>query len=404
MREIHGQPVILWALVFFFLGLGFTARVDIPLAVLALCSAFAFNQPGTTFTLVRSADHWPLLVFLLAALVATVFSVDPLHSLRVQPQFLPALLCYAIITTFVTTTSRLRFVCLGLLFSGLLTSIFVLLATIKMRGADPLLQVRLLGNAMMIVPNDVLLMSVIAPIVLGLAWQGRRELRWLAALYILVNLLVGALVQSRQAVILLLFGLVVVATIMRPRWCVPILLVGIVVGAAVDALLGWPLAGKIFMFPRAYVWHSAWVMFLDRPWTGHGPGMFNELYFVYLERAGYVLEQLGDRRTMPWAHNLFLEQLAERGVQGLLAMLVLLASSAARAARFLQGTGGESLKPLRAGIFAGLMVMIAAGIGEATLTRLWVAVMLFCLVALCLVQSRLSEGRDAAHPAAVTEC
>lgn len=377
---VAGQLPVMWALALFFLGLGFTARFDVPLALFAVTASIALGELPRRPVGELWREHWPLAVFLLAALLTTVLSVDPRHSLAVQPQLLPALLCYAVLVAFASNLAALRFICVSLLASGLLTATLMLVGADSGSGVDdPLEQVRMLGNALLIVPNDVLMLSVMAPLVAGVAWTGGGWLRVLAIIYLVLALVAGVMIESRQAVLLLIMGMVLLAGLMRPVWVLPLLCLGVVAGVLVDWLLGWPLAHKIFMFPRTYVWHTAWVMFLDRPWTGQGPGMFKDLYFPFLERAGYVLAELGDRRTMPWAHSLYLEQLAERGIPGLLALLALLGSAMAQAMASWRRAASVQVRAMAAGLLAAWLVFAAAGIAESTLSRLWVTVMLLLL-------------------------
>ncbi|HQQ63611.1 MAG TPA: O-antigen ligase family protein [Pseudomonadales bacterium] len=391
MPLLAGFPPVLWALSFFFLGLGLTARVDIPLAVFAMTAALSLGDIERGGWRNYLQQHWPLVLFLVVAAVTTVTSVDPLHSVQVQPQLLPALLCYAVIISFVTTLPRLRFACTGLLAGGMLTAVLMLSGASQMDVDDPLVKVKLLGNGLLIVPNDVLLLSVIAPLALGLAWSARWWLRLVVATYLLLALVACVVMHSRQAVVVWALGLVLVATWMRPRWIVPFLLVTTAGGLLVDGLLGWPLLNKIFMFPRIYVWHTAWAMFVDRPWLGQGPGMFKDLYFPFLEKAGYVLADLGDRRTMPWAHNLYLEQLAERGLPGLVALLCLLGRALLHGVRKVRHSALPEARGLQVGITSALLALVISGVAEASLSRLWVTVLLLVLVAFCSLEQLPQE-------------
>jgi O-antigen ligase len=63
---------------------------------------------------------------------------------------------------------------------------------------------------------------------------------------------------------------------------------------------------------------AAWLVFLDHPFIGVGPGMFNSYYPEYAERVGLKIHT-GTRA----AHNLFLEIAAELGLIGLLLFLLL---------------------------------------------------------------------------------
>lgn len=383
MPLIAGFPLVLWAMALFFLGLGWTARVDIPLAVFAMTAALSFGDIERGSWRKYLQQHWPLVLFLGVAAITTTTSVDPRHSMSVQPQLLPALLCYTVIISFVTTLPRLRFACAGLLAGGILTAILMLVGSSQMAVDDPLVKVKLLGNGLLIVPNDVLLLSVIAPLALGLAWSGNLLERAMTVVYLPLALVACVVMHSRQAVVIWSLGLVVVAAWMRPRWMLPILLATTAVGLLVDGLMGWPLLDKIFMFPRSYVWHTAWAMFLDRPLLGQGPGMFKDLYYPFLEKAGYVLAELGDRRTMPWAHNLYLEQLAERGLPGLIALLCLVGNALLHMFRTVRQLPTDGDRGLYIGILSALLALLASGIAEASLSRLWVTVTLLVLVAFC---------------------
>ncbi len=388
---LNAFPPVLWAMALFFLCLGFTARIDIPLAVFAITAALAFNQENNSPNWLEMVKlHWPLAFFLFIAIVTTVTSTDPHHSLGVQPQLLPAVLAYSVIAHFIVTPERQRFFCGSLLASGLLTVTLMLIGIYSANSDDALEKIKLLGNALFIVPNDVLMLSIIAPLTLAFAWNNHSIIKWLAALYLLLTLIASAMIGSRQAVLVFLLGQSMFFAILKPRWFLPIFFCGAVTGLLIDWLLGWPLAHKILMFPRTYVWHTAWVMFLDRPWTGQGPGMFKDLYFPFLEKAGYVVAELGDRRNMPWAHNLYLEQLAERGVAGLLALLCLLGAAVLQAWRFSRLPPAND-SPLGAGLLGALLAFLVAGIAEATLSRLWVTVLLLSLAGLCTTLRRRSQ-------------
>ena len=333
--------------------------------------------------------HWPVLFFLSAAILATFFSVDYQQSIRAQLSLSLGLLCYVAITVFTSTPSRLYSVLFASSFSIFLATLFILPEEIMSQPDNPLLQIHRLGNALFIVPNDVLILAVMAPLMSGLAWSGDWRLRGLTIFYLVVALIIGINLQSRQTVFLLLLGQVIVIALMRPRLAAPALLIGAVVGIISDGLSGWTLAHKIFLFPRTYVWHTAWVMFLDRPWTGQGPGLFKDMYFTFLGKAGYVIQELSDRRTMPWAHNLYLEQLAERGFLGFFALLGLLGAAMYRAAKSCNGAHSDLTRSLSAGVLAALIMLAISGIAEATLSRLWVAISLLILSALATATTKM---------------
>lgn len=80
-------------------------------------------------------------------------------------------------------------------------------------------------------------------------------------------------------------------------------------------------------FNRLVFWKVAWGMFLDNPWLGVGPGHYQTAY------ANYFQGQLAGQWVWGSAHNLYLHQLAERGVLGLSALLAVLSALSWRAYR-----------------------------------------------------------------------
>lgn len=333
--------------------------------------------------------HLPVLLFVLAAIWATAFSVDYRQSIQVQLPLMSGLFLYIGILAFSGTQNRLRFLLLLSAVAAFFTVLILMPELMTTRISDPVARLKMLASVLFVVPNDVLVLSVVAPLVLGAVWTSGWCLRALAVSYFLLSLVIGVNMQSRQAVVLLLFGLAIVVAVMRPRWVIPVLLTGCLAGIVIDGLLGWPLVQKIFLFPRTYVWHAAWTMFADRPLTGQGPGLFKDVYFTFLRKAGYLIEELPDRRTMPWAHSLYLEQLGERGIFGFLALAGLLATSICRSGKSCRQGSCESTRGMAAGVFAALIVFAIAGIAETSLARIWVAVFLLVLAAFSVVISEL---------------
>jgi O-antigen ligase len=132
------------------------------------------------------------------------------------------------------------------------------------------------------------------------------------------------------------FGLVALLEPRARRWAVPALAVVAAVIAAWELLLdnGRTLSAVFRPFDphnnqqaRFILWDVAWRMFRDHPLTGTGPGGYGRLYATY--HTGIVETQA----VWSSAHNLYLQQLAERGLLGGLALLVLCATLMARAVR-----------------------------------------------------------------------
>jgi len=80
---------------------------------------------------------------------------------------------------------------------------------------------------------------------------------------------------------------------------------------------------------------------------------------------------------MNWAHSLYLEQLAERGAVGLLALVLLIAKPVLAAIRSVNDPG-----LLDKSLLASVAALLLAGVAEASLLRIWVMALIFLLLAL----------------------
>ncbi len=115
--------------------------------------------------------------------------------------------------------------------------------------------------------------------------------------------------------------------------------------------MAWPLVKRVFIdqealaYSRVLLWKSAWQMFLAHPWLGAGPGAFSDVYPKYRDSSLWLY-------ATPFAHNEYLQILAEAGLLGLASFLWLAAvllkegvsqAYAARPAEAGQGWLGLSL-------------------------------------------------------------
>lgn len=147
--------------------------------------------------------------------------------------------------------------------------------------------------------------------------------------------------QTRMA-LLALFGGFALVVLLEPRarrWAAPALVVLVVAAAAWEFLPdgGRTLSAVFTRYDpnnpqqaRFALWDVALRIFRNHPLTGAGPGGYHRLF------ASYHPGLIEGENAWGSAHNLYLHQLAERGVLGGAALLVLcwtLLSRAVRAAR-----------------------------------------------------------------------
>ena len=147
--------------------------------------------------------------------------------------------------------------------------------------------------------------------------------------------------QTRMALFAMTAGFVVIC-VLEPRarrWAILVALVALAAAAAWEFLPtgGRTLSAALGGFhpnsphqARWALWDAAWRMFRDHPWTGAGPGGYKLLF------PSYHSIPLDGETNWGSAHNLYLHQLAERGLLGAAALATLLAvlvRDARRAAR-----------------------------------------------------------------------
>lgn len=86
-------------------------------------------------------------------------------------------------------------------------------------------------------------------------------------------------------------------------------------GRTLAAVMASPASTLNPQHTRWVLWDVAWRIFLDHPWTGVGPGGYRAVF------GDYFSGSLEGQRVWGSAHDLYLHQLAERGVLGLGALL-----------------------------------------------------------------------------------
>ena len=152
-----------------------------------------------------------------------------------------------------------------------------------------------------------------------------------------------------------------------------------------DALQGFSLLDKFLGVwgTRLPLWTSAWQMFLDAPVFGHGPNAFAILGQVHLDSQVLPAWIPQDPRAgIPWAHNLYLELLAERGLLGAASFVCLLAVAWRRVWGLRKIGGSEEIRTYAASVSASLLGIIAAGLFELTFIRYWFVIMIFAVLAI----------------------
>ncbi len=350
------------------------------LVVLSVFGSLAVAAAG----LRRQVARWPLLIPLVGFLACTGLSAmaseDVGRSVRLSAPLLPAFLLFVLISRGFRDLRDVRALYVAECVAALGLATLVIAVAWTNPGASASTWVAKTDSPIVIVPNDVTVLAVIAPLSLVLLYRDpRRLVRITAGLSIALSVGVVLLVRSRVAALTMIGSLACAAALLRPR-------LGLVWGAGsvllalgVDGLLGFPLVAKFshVLDTRIAFWLVASAMFNDAPLLGRGPRTFGVFYHAYL-RTLKIPDWLPiDHGVVPWAHNLYLEALAEQGVVGLAALGLVLWVGLRLAWKARAAGSGEEARVLGVGALAGLLGFCVAGLFELTLLRLWVVTVLF---------------------------
>jgi O-antigen ligase len=359
----------------------------LPLLVLALFSAWA------ALTLSHAhATAWAVLallvvVFLAETAVSTLLSVDISRSIRLGMQLLPAALLFFLITEHFDGPRDIRLLYLTLSILGVVLASRMLWNAWHAHGTVHL-RVTRLGIPLLVDPNDLTFLAIIAPLSLVLLYrEARQACRLIAGLSIFLSLCAACVFRSRTAVLTMIISLTCITLLTQRRRR---LVAGL---AALLALLLLVLLLNVLFFPnsqlvakvmrndydtldgRTPVWSAAWTLFLNAPVVGHGPHTF------------------GVFSKIPYVHNLYLEMLAERGGLGLAILGVLIAYGLAAAWR-LKRVASSDATFLGAGALAGLVGFCSAAMVDLSFVHQWVAIILFVLLGVIARLSSLTQDRE----------
>lgn len=277
---------------------------------------------------------WCLCAYCAVAVVTSLAGVAPAHSLRDFPKDLHKLCAVAILLLALRAAPARRLpaaLALGFVFVaafGIARSGLESWASIcGEAGAGTWVRAR--GFVHAVTYGDMLALGLLG----GLSFIGQPEAgsrRGPAAVFL--GLLAAALLlnQTRAAFLSLLAGFAVMAAAAPPlrrwlKWGLLVALLGVLAlellptnRSIIGSLRAYGAgAGANPQFQRLILWEVAWRAFLDHPWLGVGPANYATVFASYFQGA------IEGQRVWGSAHNLFLHQLAERGLLGFAALSAL---------------------------------------------------------------------------------
>lgn len=348
--------------------------------------------PITTGTARRTAAV-VIFIFLCVTALSVSLSASPLRSAKVAVTILPGiLLAYLIATQFASRHIHALVYVLTAL--PAIAGSYLLWVALSHRASSPEHWLSLAGYHHLSVPNDLLFLVLLAPFPCALLFSNRQTDRVFALFSIL---LVGAciiLYKSRSGMVLLFCALA--AASLRHRHSLSSIGSVLALFVVIDAWIGFAMIHKFMaittLTTRIPLWMAAWEMFLDAPWLGLGPGAFAVSSDGYLANVTVPSWVLFDQRHIPWAHNLYLELLAERGLLGFILFITLFAVVIRQVNHTIRGrvVPADALLASRDALY----LILLAGFIELSLLRLWFVVCLSIVMGIAL-SSHIQGDRHA---------
>jgi O-antigen ligase len=278
-----------------------------------------------------------VLAFLLAQILACVRSPALPLATAVLSFFLPGLVLFAMMTRRRAEPFR-AWMMVWTMFCAVL-SLSIIVGWLRYRfgaavpsGMDvPQAAIKLSGNELLLVPNDICAAAIgmAFPLALLASPEERGVIRAASLVAILLTLAALVILRTRAgfAVVAAELGFCALA-FYRPH----IRTVSVVMAATLAWVVAWlalhaptlrfiaGLAEDHGIAGRLGLWVSAVKMFMQAPLLGQGAQSFGPLHAAFLPDWS---PRTPERRVL-WAHNLFAETLAEQGLVGLACLLALL--------------------------------------------------------------------------------
>jgi O-antigen ligase len=359
----------------------------LPLFVLALCSALAALTRSQARVTAWSSHALLVVVFLAETVVSTLLSVDIGRSIRLGMHLLPAVLLFFLIAEHFDGLQDIRLLYLTFSLLGIVLASKMLWAAWHTHSTVHL-QVTKLGIPLLVAPNDLTFLAIIAPLSFVLLCREAHQVyRIIAGFSIFLGLMAACIFTSRTAVMTtgIALGCMTLLTQRRRRLVtgLGVLLALLLVTFLLNALVfpGAQLVDKVIrsdygtLSGRTPVWAAAWKLFLDAPVLGHGPQTFG-----VFSQTSYV-------------HNLYLEVLTERGGLGFATLGVLIASGLAGAWRLQRGASSDTAF-LGAAALAGLVGFCSAAVVDVSFVHQWVAIILFVLLGIVARLGSITQERE----------
>jgi O-antigen ligase len=359
---------------------GLSFKYDYSLLLLSIAAIFLSTQKTENENIMF---FWLVVGFLIAVLTATYFSFDQLKSLHFIISLLPGIMIFYLISEYVVF-HHLRYIYIILIATDLILSLLLLGVSYVSDFNEPTNWINETSITFLKVPNDIIYITFSIPL-LGYIFSTEKFISLIAiGIYFFIITSVIVIYRSRLSLIIIAIYMIMYLILYEKKLSViiSILLVFILFCVGVDAITGFSMLHRLLSSwgaSRIPLWIAAWILFMKCPFVGHGPGIFLLKYKEILEEYHLSKLLLADPRLMPWAHNLYLESLAETGIISFIFFISLILLSYNSLIKVLR-LGARGLNLQAYPLMSMLIAFNFAAFFELSFWRQWVPVVFFLII------------------------
>ncbi|MFC1578950.1 O-antigen ligase family protein [Pseudomonadota bacterium] len=369
------------------------AAVILPLLVSGLVLAWSGEAGG--FIRAKRESFAAIVLFFISYMISTVLSYNVRDSLDACLVLFPGLLIAYIFGHLAFQHHRI--VCWGIAGMVLSASLTTLWMFLESPSSDPG-KVFMAGKTpSLVVANDMVLGVIFSPVIIYLLMTEKRPLLKLFLAFVLLTLVISLyFVKSRICFLTAAFIFTLYLYHYFRRNFLGWLAASAGIIFLVDHLLGLNILIEFMLISqqnaRLSIWYAGLTSAFDHPIFGFGPAMFYMAYEQTMSTASFPEWMMVDQRTVPWAHNLYLDALVERGLVGFLALLYVVIKVYTPLVRYARDASGR-VKQLEFAVYASFIGFLFAGFFELSMQRIWVANAFFMFVGFALFKANSIIGR-----------
>ena len=374
------------------LSLSFPVKLIISLVILCLSGIIV----GLFNTEKQFSIYHPIVIFILIFIfslaISHIISADKTLSFHLSLIFFPALLIFFLIIELLNTDNIFWLYILFTIICFIISTHSIITA-ISNFGDNPAIWIKKMANPSILVPNDIIILAILLPFSIYSIKSDNFIFKAISILTIFLSIITICVYQSRLGILLIFINILLFCIIFYHRYLLITTFSMFLSFFLIDCFQNFAIISKcktIGWLSRIPLWITAYAMFLDAPFLGQGPRTFGVQYFEYLNKINLPDWFVIDKRFTPWAHNIYLEVLAEQGLFGFTAFSFILIYALYLAIKLIRSKR-EDFFLLSFAPFTSLIIILIAGFFELSFIRHWFVIIFFMLLAIIHVLSFNNE-------------